>query len=213
MSKALDGINLRDLIDEAELLIEQTEHGDEAPPIDNKDEANRRLWSLRYRQQELQEIDDAFDAEIAQLKARQADMTSGLRSSISWLEQQLEGWHRLQKKADPMRTTIKMPAGATRLSDGRVGIAAFDDVDAVAVELLEALSHRGLDLAVVVSEVPATHKVNRAKLLPLVDHNGKHDDRPLVAGDDGESVIVRATGEVLQGVKLVKGDDSFTVRL
>lgn len=216
-TKTLDGLDLDALIAEAQELADQADDGTlphySEDPIVDDDTANRQMWSLHYRKQELGDLEERFDEDIRKLREAKADLTRGLKTQVEWLEARLKDFHRYLLKKDPTRLSHKMPSGVLASTAGRWSIDETINDQAVtdtAERLGERLKQMGGKAAEAATEQPR-FVINRAKLVALIDVGGKgHDSRPFGLTADGE-IVEKDTGQIYGETKVTQADRTHRV--
>lgn len=151
-------------------------------------------WALRTLasyHSERDRIRRNAQAEIDRIQAKANADESPLNGKIWWLEAELTGYLRRIREADPKVKTYRLPGGNLVHRKGRTSTVVADP--AAFVEwALETGTVAALKMTPQVSALTPAHGFART--------------------DDGVIVFAK-DGEIVPGVSVVTGDDSYTVNL
>lgn len=130
-------------------------------------------------------------AEVERIQTKAIADEKPLTGKIDWLEAELTGYLRRIREADPKVKTYRLPGGNLVHRKGRTSTVVSDPVAFISWAL-----DSGMDgvvkIAPQVSALTPAHGFSRS--------------------DEG-IILNSATGEIVPGVQVVTGDDSYTVNL
>ena len=157
--------------------------------VQDDDTAQRLLRSLARNTRERDRIRRNAAAEIDRIQAKAIADEHPLTEKIGWLENELAGYLRRLRESDPKLKTYKLPGGNLTVRAGRSRTIVNDGPAFVEWAL---------------SAAPAALKIEPLVSVLTPSHG-------FVRTDDGP--IVNADGEVVPGVEVVTGDESYGVTL
>ena len=157
--------------------------------VQDDETAQRLLRSLARNTRERDRIRRNAAAEIDRIQAKALADEKPLNERIEWLENELSGYLRRLRQSDPKLKTYKLPGGNLTVRAGRSRTVVHD-------------SHAFVEWAL--SAAPAALKIEPLVSVLTPSHGFVRTD---------EGVIVNADGEVVPGVEVVTGDESYGVTL
>ncbi len=151
-------------------------------------------WALRTLasyHSERDRIRRNAQAEVERIQTKALADEKPIAAKIDWLTNELTGYHRRLLAADPKRKTYKLPGGNLVHRKGRTSTVVADP--AAFTEWATTNGMLGvLKMTPQVSALTPAHGFART--------------------DDG-TIVTASDGEVVPGVSVVTGDDSYTVNL
>lgn len=157
--------------------------------VHDDDTAQRLLRSIARNTHERDRIRRNAAAEIDRIQAKALADEKPLTDSIEWAENELEGYLRRLRQSDPKLKTYKLPGGNLTVRAGRSRTVVNDSPAFVEWAL---------------SAAPAALKIEPLVSVLTPSHGFVRTD---------EGVIVNADGEVVPGVEVITGDESYGVTL
>lgn len=157
--------------------------------VHDDDTAQRLLRSIARNTRERDRIRRNAAAEIDRIQAKALADEHPLTEKIEWAENELEGYLRRLRQSDPKLKTYKLPGGNLTVRAGRSRTVVNDSSAFVEWALTAA---------------PAALKIE-----PLV--SVLTPSQGFIKTDTG--AILAAGGEVVPGVEVVTGDESYGVTL
>jgi hypothetical protein len=164
--------------------------------------ADTYLRWLGAAQRELDNINQAFNAEVQKLRERQADLTAGSSRRVAELTGLLEDYGRAVRVVDPKTTSIAMVHGTIATRAGSKKVVVEDE--AKLIEWWHGLDDEAsARLPMVHTEVKVS--VSKQEIKTAIKAGS------VAVRDDG-AVCDTLTGEVLPGISEVTGDVTVTVK-
>jgi len=151
-------------------------------------------WALRTLasyHSERDRIRRNAQAEVERIQTKALADEKPIAAKIDWLTNELTGYHRRLLAADPKRKTYKLPGGNLVHRKGRTS-TVINDAEEFTRWALETGTAAALKMTPQVSALTPAHGFART--------------------DDGVIVFAK-DGEIVPGVSVVTGDDSYTVSL
>lgn len=151
-------------------------------------------WALRTLasyHSERDRIRRNAQAEVERIQTKALADEKPIAAKIEWLTNELTGYHRRLLAADPKRKTYKLPGGNLVHRKGRTS-TVVNDAEEFTRWALETGTVAALKMTPQVSALTPAHGFART--------------------DDGVIVFAK-DGEIVPGVSVVTGDDSYTVSL
>lgn len=151
-------------------------------------------WALRTLasyHSERDRIRRNAQAEVERIQTKALADEKPITAKIDWLTNELTGYHRRLLAADPKRKTYKLPGGNLVHRKGRTSTVVSDPVAFISWAL-------DSDLEGVIKVAPQVSALTPA--------------HGFARTDDG-TIVSASDGEVVPGVSVVTGDDSYTVNL
>lgn len=189
-------------------FAEEIDYDAEPAPLEGLDAINRRLATLRVRQQRLAEYDATSAAMVAELTDRIDRGRVPLVEAVGYLERSLQLAHQALFAADPTRTRIQMPNGVLASKAGGVEWVWPKDDSPEYHDLVAWAKANHRD--VVAQPDPPPPRIVKNALKAAVQATtlakGRNGQEPL--REDGS--VVDADGAVVPGVVVVAKPREFT---
>lgn len=167
---------------------------DEAPtPIEDVEQAERRMNKLRRLARQKAEIQDVAASEVARILGWKDDRVSAIERAEAWIASSLEAWHRARVASKLIEgKSYKLASGTVKLrASGQTKLVVDGDESELATELRQTRP-----------------EWVREKL--TLD---KAEIKARTKNVDGQ-VVDAATGEVVPGLRYEKADeDTFSVEV
>ena len=157
--------------------------------VDDDDTTQRLLRRIARSTRERDRIRRNAAAEIDRIEAKALADEKPLTESIEWAENELEGYLRRLRQSDPKLKTYKLPSGNLTVRAGRSRTIVNDSP--AFVEWALSAAPAALKIEPLVSVLTPSHGFTRTET----------------------GTIVAAGGEVVPGVEVVTGDESYGVTL
>ena len=157
-------------------------------------DASAAQWALRTLasyHSERDRIRRNAQAEVERIQTKALADEKPIAAKIDWLTNELTGYHRRLLAADPKRKTYRLPGGNLVHRKGRTS-TVINDAEEFTRWALETGTVAALKMTPQVSALTPAHGFART--------------------DDGVIVFAK-DGEIVPGVSVVTGDDSYTVNL
>ncbi len=178
--------------------IGEFDGNDPIVPPDGGDAANNMLRWLARTQTEIAEIDDVFDREIIKLQNRREDLTAGLHDRAAKLRAALTDFGLAMRDLGSTKTDL--PHGTVSSKAGSLSITVDDEAQ---LQAFDERRCRTLTIGVWSDPQPSWRPAKKEITAAIKAGS-------IAVTDDG-TLVLAESGEIIPGVRRVRGDTTVTV--